>query len=88
MGPLFQLIYLDGRNVVRGYDADLLPAVCDIWLKAREQGLLQTQQLDKAKKAEILMRALAHVGITALVDEATGYQEIRDKIALQKILAR
>lgn len=87
-GPLVPIDYLEGRNVVRGYDADLLPAVCDIWLKAREQGLLQTQQLDKAKKAEILMRALAHVGITALVDEATGYQEIRDKIALQKILAR
>lgn len=32
------------------------------------------------------MRGLAHVGITALVDEATGYQEVRDKQALQAIL--
>lgn len=32
------------------------------------------------------MRALAHVGITALVDEATGYQEVRDRRALQEIL--
>jgi hypothetical protein len=32
------------------------------------------------------MRALAHVGIIALVDEATGYQELRDRFALQAIL--
>lgn len=34
------------------------------------------------------MRGLAHVGIAALVDEATGYQEIRDRKALQAILDR
>jgi hypothetical protein len=32
------------------------------------------------------VRGLAHVGIIALVDEATGYQEVRDKLALQAIL--
>jgi hypothetical protein len=32
------------------------------------------------------MKALAHVGIAGLVDEATGYQEVRDKRALQAIL--
>jgi hypothetical protein len=37
-------------------------------------------------KAEILMRGLARVGVIALVDEATGYQEIRDRFALQQIL--
>jgi hypothetical protein len=29
---------------------------------------------------------LAHVGIIALIDEATGYQEVRDRQALQEIL--
>src|ERR1035438_9460104 len=87
-GPLVPITYLDGRNLVRGYDADLLPAVCDIWLKARELGYLQNEQLDKAQRAEILMRALAHVGITALIDEVTGYQEVRDRVALQKILEK
>ena len=87
-GPLVPIEYLEGSKLVRGYDADLLPAVCDIWLKAREKGYLQKQQLDKAQQAEILMRALAHVGITALIDEATGYQEVRDRLALQKILEK
>ena len=32
------------------------------------------------------MRGLAHVGIIALVDEATGYQEVRAKDALARIL--
>lgn len=38
------------------------------------------------KACDILMRGLAHVGIVALVDEATGYQEVRDGMALQAIL--
>jgi hypothetical protein len=78
--------YIDGKRIVTGYDARILPVVCDIWLKARDSNALQKQQLDKAKKAEILMRALAHVGIIALVDEATGYQSVRAKDALAKIL--
>lgn len=69
-----------------GYDAELLPAVCDVWLKARQAGALQNQQLEKAQQAEILMRGLAHIGVVALVDEATGYQDIRDRVALQAIL--
>jgi hypothetical protein len=34
------------------------------------------------------MRGLAHVGIIALVDEATGYQEVRPKDALQAFLEK
>jgi len=32
------------------------------------------------------VRGFARVGIIALVDEATGYQEVRNKLALQAIL--
>jgi hypothetical protein len=85
-GPLLPISYMDGHTMERGYDANLLPAVCEIWLSAREKGLLQAQQLGKALKAEILMRSLAKVGITALVDEATGYQEVRNKEALRALL--
>jgi hypothetical protein len=38
------------------------------------------------KAAETLVRGFATVGIIALIDEATGYQEIRDRQTLQKIL--
>jgi hypothetical protein len=73
-----------------GYSAELLPAVCEVFLAARDAGpgVLAHTQLHVLKQADILMRGLARVGITALVDEATGYQEVRDRVALQKILDR
>jgi hypothetical protein len=86
-GPLKPIRYREGRSVVIGYDARILRAVCEVWLTARAAGALQDQQLDKAQRAEMLMRALADVGIVALVDEATGYQQFRARDELQKILA-
>jgi len=82
-GPLKPIDYLDGGRMVRSYDASILAAVCNIWLKAREAGALQDQQLPKAQKAESLARALAETGIIALVDEATGYQNVRPQNSLQ-----
>jgi hypothetical protein len=72
--------------IASGYRADLLPDVCEIFLKARDAGKLPSNQLHIAKQAEILIRGLANVGIIALVDEATGYQDDRAKDALAKIL--
>ena len=85
-GPLAPVQYLDGARTVIGYDATVLPAACEIWLRARDAGVLQAQQVEKAQQADKLMRGLAHVGVVALVDEATGYQEVRDRLALQAIL--
>ena len=69
-----------------GYPAEMLPKVCDVFWNADEAGVLTKNQKHIAERAKILMRGLAHVGIIALVDEATGYQEIRDRLALQAIL--
>lgn len=49
-------------------------------------GVLRKQQAHIAAQADILIRGFATVGIIALVDEVTGYQEIRDRAALHKIL--
>lgn len=69
-----------------GYPAQSLPKVCEVFLKARDMNLLDARQLQQAACADLIMRALAHIGIISLIDEATGYQEIRDKVALQAIL--
>ena len=69
-----------------GYLAISLPQVCEVYLKARDEGALLPSQQHIADRAEILIRGLAQVGIIALVDEATGYQDIRAKLALAKIL--
>lgn len=71
----------------RGIKAEIIPKICEIWMDARNAGVLVGEtQLTIAAKAEVMLRALARVGITALVDEATGYQEIRDRQALQALL--
>ncbi|MDT4808401.1 P63C domain protein [compost metagenome] len=75
-----------GGGVAHGIVATTLPQICEVWLKARDSGQLTTAQLPVAARAEIIMRGLAHVGIAALVDEATGYQDVRDRQALQAIL--
>lgn len=75
-------------NIALGYRADLLPKVCKVYLQARHDGKLLTSQEHIAERCLILLNGLATVGIIALVDEATGYQEVRDRQALQAILDR
>jgi len=75
-------------NMAYGYEATILPEICDAVLEARNALALNHQQKHIAKQAEILVRAFARVGIIALVDEATGFQEIRDRQALAEILKK
>ena len=81
------ITYRDRGGPRRAVNAALLPEVCEVWLKARDAGELQPSQEPIARKAEALMRALSRVGVIALVDEATGYQEVRDRDELHRILA-
>jgi hypothetical protein len=74
------------KKDAKGREATILPDVCDVWIKAKEASALSKAQEKIARNAYVLMRGFANIGIIALIDEATGYQEIRDKLALQKIL--
>ena len=76
----------ESGSKAHGYRAELLPKVCNLFLAARDKGLLTAQQQDIAEQADMLIRGLAEVGIVALVDEATGYQDVRRRAALQEIL--
>lgn len=69
-----------------GYDANILPLMCKMYLDARQANALKTQQISLARASEILLLGLSKIGITALVDEATGYQYDREKDALQVVL--
>jgi hypothetical protein len=73
-----------GRSL--GYRAEILPMVCEVYLDARKEHALTKSQERTAIAAETLIRGLARVGIIALVDEATGYQEVRARQELEKIL--
>jgi hypothetical protein len=71
-----------------GYKAELLPQVCEVYLEARDAGALLQSQMHIAQQADILIRSLARVGITALVDEATGYQLDRGHDALRLLMEK
>lgn len=76
-----------GRNLI-GYKADILPMLCDIYLSARDANVLTENQKPLAEVSDILIRSLAKVGITSLIDEATGYQKEREDNELQLLLSK
>lgn len=70
-----------------GYEATVLQDLCETLLRARDAGIKLTEHETRyVQFADMLIRAFARVGIVALVDEATGYQGIRQADALQKYL--
>ena len=81
---------LNGQRTL-GYDALLLPMVCEVYLKLRDKSLAEKGRVPKQLEhiiaaCDLLTRGFARVGIIALIDEATGYQADRERDALAKIL--
>lgn len=77
----------NGQVSYVGYDATILPKLCEVYLRARDANALTDAQKPLAVISDVLMRSFAQIGIIALIDEATGYQEQREKDELQKLLA-
>jgi hypothetical protein len=76
---------LDGQKA-HGYEGEDIVDLCRMYLQARKAGALLPNQIQLADRAEVIVLSLAKLGITALIDEATGYQEVRDRRALQALL--
>lgn len=70
-----------------GTPAEVMAEICQVWIDASAAGVLKPQQEKIAQQARILQAAVSKVGWIAIVDEASGYQSIRDKDALQKLLS-
>jgi hypothetical protein len=86
IGELQPVEYLDGTRKTFGYKAELLPELCNLYLRARRAGVLVGHQNPLAEQAEILLSSFAKVGIAGLIDEATGYQYDRKYNALRVLL--
>lgn len=71
-----------------GYPAEVLPRLCAAITDRALAGELHHKQAHIAAQARRIEKALAGVGIIALVDEATGYQSQRAPDALSKLFAR
>lgn len=79
-------VHTNGK-LASGYDAEIIPVICELYLTANDMdGILVESQQKIVLRATAIIRALAKVGITALIDEATGYQYDREKDELQRLL--
>ncbi len=75
-------------GLAKGVEADLIPDICEVWMKASAAPGVKLSAVQKATaaKAQIIVLGLAKVGIIALIDEATGYQAERHRTELQELL--
>jgi hypothetical protein len=73
-------------NIAFGYDATILPKICNVFVDAKIAGKTTKQQEHIVTACRNLLKGLAGVAIVALVDEATGYQYDRAKDELSRIL--
>jgi hypothetical protein len=74
------------QDLAHGYDADVLVDVCKAVIRAEEVRKLTKSQQGLADQARILLQAFAKVGVIALIDEATGFQQVRDPSALRLLV--
>jgi P63C domain len=70
-------------QIAIGSEATFLIEICEKYLDARDEDRLRPNQRNLARAGEIIIRACAKTGIIALIDEATGYQKVRARNALQ-----
>ncbi len=71
------------QDLAHGYEADVLSRVAGAIVNASKKGKLTSSQERLAQQARVILNAFAKVGVIALIDEATGYQQIRDPSALR-----
>jgi P63C domain len=83
-----QFIPPHGGKPADGYEATILPDICAVLIEAHQQRKLGKQRAHLAERAAILQHGFATIGIIALVDEATGYQDFRQRDALARILEK
>ena len=81
-----QYMPIQGGRTAFGYEATLIPEICELILDANTIKPFRSNQRFLVDTANLLIRGFARVGIIALVDEATGYQEKRARDELSKIL--
>lgn len=71
-------------NLAKGISAESFLDICSAYVAALSGGAKLTQkQTSTAVNCSILLSACAKTGLIALIDEATGYQYVRDSDALQ-----
>jgi hypothetical protein len=74
------------QDLAHGYEAEILVDVCKAVIRADDAGKLTKAQEGLSAQARVLLQAFAKVGVTALIDEATGFQQVRSPDALRLLV--
>lgn len=83
-GP--EIEFQSPTGAAKGREAQWLVDLLSAYDEANDAGELHHTQRHLARNARVLLRAIAKVGIIALVDEATRYQEVRSPNELSMVL--
>ena len=81
-----EYLTLSGAKAL-GTPAELMADICQVWIDASNAGKLSASQEFIAMQARILQKAVGQIGWIAIVDEFSGFQKVRDKDALGKLLS-
>jgi P63C domain len=73
-----------------GYDASLILGVANVYLEfgestLRDKGIVSVRYERMIAAAKAIKSTFAEIGVIALIDETTGYQEVRSRLALQEM---
>lgn len=74
------------QDLAHGYDAEILAEIAKVIVDSWNAGLLPSTQESLAAQAKIIYDAFAKIGVVALIDEATGFQQIRQPDALRLLV--
>lgn len=74
-------------NVGNGYNSDTIINILEAYSNALANGWLRKNQMHIGARAVKIQSSLARLGIVAVIDEATGYQAVREKNDLEVRLA-
>lgn len=81
------ILFRFNQNLTYGYEAETFVSFCSYLLELRRIGVpLSAEEKNRAEIAEKILISIANVGLIALIDEATGYQSLRPRDALQILL--
>lgn len=71
------------------FGADIFVDLCKAYVDAKHDGVLKmSSQIAVANKLYAIMAAFAKTGLSAIIDEVTGYQYDREQDELQKLLSK
>ncbi len=79
---------IKGRPIAQAFEATDLIDICQMYARASKAGVLSIAQERIAVQADIIVYAFAKLGVISTIDEATNYQYVRDRLALNRLLEK